>query len=284
MSRHSKCRILRWLNGAAGVPWGANPDDYDPVAIDETLGTVGELFSDESQSRRYFPLEVEGLARIPRPPVMVVSNHSGGTSIPDVWGFLVAWYRRFGSVRPIHPLAHEMIVSTRLTGPYCARRGILRATRDLALAALRRCHDIMVMPGGDRDVWRPWRDRYRIEFGGRTGYARTALEAGVPVIPVAHAGAHNSFMVLSDGRWLARLLNLEQIARASVWPVHLSLPWGLGIGPLPHIPLPVRLRYRIGEPIEPQRCGTSPTDAQVRALDEQVRGTIQSMLDGLAHA
>jgi hypothetical protein len=69
--------------------------------------------------------------------------------------------------------------------------------------------------------------------------------------------------------------------RASVWPVHLSLPWGLGIGPLPHIPLPARLRYCIGEPIEPERISASPTDAQVRALDEQVRNTIQSMLDQL---
>jgi 1-acyl-sn-glycerol-3-phosphate acyltransferase len=283
MSRHSKSKILRWLHGATGVPWGADPDDYDPGAIDQTLGTVGELFSDARHAHRYFPLEVEGLHHVPRPPVLVVSNHSGGTSIPDVWGFLVAWYRRFGSVRPIHPLAHEMIVSTRLTGPYFARRGILRATRDLALQALRKLHDVMVLPGGDCETWRPWRDRYRVDFGGRTGYARTALESGVPIIPVAHAGAHSTFMVLSDGRWLAKMLHLKEIARASVWPVHLSLPWGLGFGPLPHIPLPARMRYRIGEPIEPQRLAASPTDAQVRALDEHVRGTIQSMLDGLRH-
>jgi 1-acyl-sn-glycerol-3-phosphate acyltransferase len=286
MSRHSKGRILKWLHGVGGVPWGADPDDYDPVAIEHTLGTLGELFGEEGWPRRYFPLAVDGLQRIPPAPVLVVSNHSGGTTIPDVWGFLVAWYRRFGSARPIHPLAHEMIVSTRLTGPYFARRGILRATRALALDALRRSHDVMVMPGGDAEVWRPWRKRYQVEFAGRTGYARIALEAGVPIVPVAHAGAHNTFMVLSDGRWLARLLRMKHIARSDVWPVHLSLPWGLGIGPLPHIPLPAHLRYRIGDPIVPPRLeeGRAPTEEQVRKLDEEVRATIQSMLDELRHA
>jgi 1-acyl-sn-glycerol-3-phosphate acyltransferase len=283
MSRLSKGTILRWLGGADGVPWGANPGDYDAAAVDQTLATFGELFGEEGWPKRYFPLEIQGLERVPSSPVLVVSNHSGGTTIPDVWGFLVAWYRRFGSRRPIHPLAHEMIVSTRLTGPYFARRGVLRATRGLALDALRRSHDVMVLPGGDAETWRPFRRRYEVEFSGRTGYARTAIEAGVPIVPVAHAGAHNTFMVLSDGRWFARALRLKHIARASVWPLHLSLPWGLGFGPLPHLPLPARLRYRIGEPIAPPQlaAGETPSLEQVRELDGRVRSTIQAMLDGL---
>jgi 1-acyl-sn-glycerol-3-phosphate acyltransferase len=283
MSRQSKGRILRWLQGADGVPWGADPGDYDAAAVDQTLATFGELFGEEGWPKRYFPLELKGIERIPPSPVLVVSNHSGGTTIPDVWGFLVAWYRHFGSARPIHPLAHEMIVSTRLTGPYFARRGVLRATPRLALDALRRSHDVMVLPGGDAETWRPFSRRYELEFSGRTGYARTAIEAGVPIVPVAHAGAHNTFMVLTDGRWLARALNLKHIARASVWPLHLSLPWGLGFGPLPHLPLPARLRYRIGEPIEPPRlvAGETPSLEQVRELDTRVRNTIQAMLDGL---
>jgi 1-acyl-sn-glycerol-3-phosphate acyltransferase len=283
MSRHSKSRILRWLGGKDGVPWGADPNDFDPVAIEHTLGTLGELFGAEGWPRRYFPLEVHGLDRIPPGPTMVVSNHSGGTSIPDVWGFLVAWYRRFGSSRPIHPLAHEMIVSTRLTGPYFSKRGVLRATRALAVEALRLGHDILVLPGGDAETWRPWKRRYVVDFNGRTGYARTALETGVPIVPVAHAGAHDTLFVLSDGKRLARWLHLQELARSSVFPVHLSLPWGIGIGPLPHIPWPARMRYSIGAPITPPEMASTPAevDQQVRVLDAWVRRSIQTMLDGL---
>ena len=284
MSRHSKSRVLRWLNGSEGVPWGADPADYDATAVEETLGNIGRLFGEEPWPRRYFPLDVQGMDRIPDAPVMVVSNHSGGTTIPDVWGFMVAWYRRFGVQRPLHPLAHEMIVSTPIVGPYFAKRGILRATNELARAALQDFRrDIMVMPGGDLETWRPWRRRYQIDFGGRRGYARLAIKTGTPIVPVAHAGAHDTFMVLSDGRRLARALRLDSIARASVFPVSLALPWGLAIGPLPHIPIPAKLRYRIGAPIAPPILapGAAPTDAQVRLLDEAVRAEIQRMLDGL---
>ena len=279
MRRHSKGSLLRWLHGEGGVTWGANPEDYDPSAVERTLRRIGRLFGDEDWPRRYFPLEVDGLSRVPPSPVMVVSNHSGGTSIPDVWGFLAAWYRRFGSDRPIHPLAHEMFFSTRMTGPYFARRGVLRATPELAVDALSRGHDVLVLPGGDTETWRPWRKRYHVDFHGRTGYARVAIQAGVPIVPVAHLGAHSTFLVLSDGRWLAKRLHLKRLVRSDVWPVHLSLPWGLGIGPLPHIPLPAHLRYRVGDPIE-VRAGHH-TEEDVYALDECVRGSIQHMLDGL---
>jgi 1-acyl-sn-glycerol-3-phosphate acyltransferase len=216
---------------------------------------------------------------------MVVSNHSGGTTIPDVWGFLVSWYRCFGVERPIHPLAHEMIVSTKLVGPYFAARGVLRATRPLTMHALTAFqHDVMVMPGGDIETWRPFRRRYQVDFHGRTGYASMAIEARVPIVPVAHAGAHNTFMVLSDGQWLAKLLHLPHLARANVWPIHLSLPWGLAVGPVPHIPLPAHLRYRVGEPIVPPKPPKDgrPTKEQVLALDAEVRGSIQRMLTSLA--
>jgi 1-acyl-sn-glycerol-3-phosphate acyltransferase len=284
MSRHSKGSVLRWLNGPSGVPWGADPADFNGEAVQRTLDTLGQLFGEEGWPRRYFPLDMQGLERVPDAPVMVVSNHSGGTTIPDVWGFLVAWYRRFGVARPIHPLAHEMIVSTPLTGPYFARRGVLRATTQLAEHALRdHKRDIMVMPGGDMETWRPWKRRYEVDFGGRRGYARVAIAMGVPIVPVAHAGAHDTFMVLSDGRWLAKLLQIERFARSKVWPIHLSLPWGLAIGPMPHIPLPARMRYRVGAPIMPPVLdeGIAPTQEQVLAMDAAVRGSVQAMLDEL---
>ncbi len=91
------------------------------------------------------------------------------------------------------------------------------------------------------------------------GYARLALKAGVPIVPLAHARAHETLIVLSDGRRFARALGLPAIARASIWPVHLSLPWGLAIGPWPHIPTPARLRCRIGAPVRPAGAGGART-------------------------
>ena len=275
----AKGTLLRWLHGTNPHHWGDDPADFDADAVASTLARLsGPVFG----PRGWFRVEARGFERIPAGPVMVVSNHSGGTSIPDVWGFLWLWYRAFGTSRPLHPSAHEMILSAPAIARWCARRGVVRADPTLARAVLTEWRrDLMVMPGGDLDTWRPWSRRYEVEFGGRLGYARTALRARVPVVPVAHAGAHETLMVLTDGRRFAELVGLQRVARAAVWPVHLSLPWGLAIGPWPHLPTPATLRYRVGEPIAPPASlteGAEPDDDMVRDLDARIRESVQSML------
>ena len=270
-------RLLRWLQ-PGGPAAGGDPGAYRPGVVDRTVAHAERWFGPGC----YFELEVDGWQHVPsRAPAMIVSNHSGGTTIPDVWGFGVAWYRRWTAERPLHPLAHEMVFSIPPLGRFFERRGVLRADRELArevLATWRR--DVMVMPGGDLDTWRPYSKRYEVCFGGRTGYARVALQTGAPIVPVANAGAHETLYVISDGRRVAEALRLPALARASIFPVHLSLPWGLAVGPWPHIPLPARLRYRIGAPIEVTRT-SAPTDAQVRAVDARVREAVQALLDEL---
>jgi 1-acyl-sn-glycerol-3-phosphate acyltransferase len=256
-----------------------SPADYSPEAVAQTIARAGLFFGEH----RYFGLEVSGWEHVPPSPVMVVMNHSGGTTIPDVWGFGVGWYRHFGVERPIHLAAHDMILATARTRRFFGRRGVLRGSRQMArrvLSTWRR--DLMVMPGGDEEVWRPFHRRYEVQFGGRVGYAVMALRCGVPIVPVAHAGAHETLIVLDDGRWLAGLLGLKRVVRAGIWPLHLSLPWGLALGPLPHIPIPARLRYRIGRPIQ---LASEPLDHPpaelVARLDARVRSSVQAELDAL---
>ena len=279
---NEKSRVLKWLHGDNPVPWGTEPGAYRPELVAQTLEQLkGWLFG----PRGYFSLDARGFENVPAAPVVLVSNHSGGTIIPDVWGFLFAWYSHFGVQRPLHPLAHEMVLGNRFTGPFFADRGIIRAEPALALETLTTFRqDVMVMPGGDLDAWRPWSMRYQVRFGGRQGYARIALKANVPIVPVANAGAHETLIVLTDGQWIALAFNLKTIARAHIWPIHLSLPWGLAIGPFPHIPIPARLRYRIGTPIEPPETvppGKEPSPALIDAYDALVRAAVQNLLDEL---
>lgn len=274
-------RFIQWLHGHGHLPWGTRPERYDPEAVAKTLESIGKLFG----PGRYFDTRAVGFENVPPSPALIVSNHSGGTTIPDAWGFLASWYRHFGVGRPIHPLAHEIILSTKLTGEFFEARGVLRGGHHVALKALRDFgDDVMVMPGGDLDTWRPWRDRYKVQFGGRVGYARLALKAGVPIVPVANAGAHDTLIVLTDGRRFAELIGLKKFARASIFPIHLSLPWGLAVGPWPHIPPPMRLRYRVGAAIEvPQGLSPDeePPEDLVRDLDATVQRAVQTLLDEL---
>lgn len=280
--RHrEKSSVLRWLH-PEGVEWGSNVAEFDPAAVERARRTLGLLFGD----RRYFRLDVRGWANVPPAPAMVVSNHSGGTLILDTWGLCYAWYTHFGTERPLHPAAHEMVLGNRFTGGFFARRGVVRADRQIAHRVLSKWQqDLLVMPGGDLDVWRPFSKRYEVRFAGRTGYARVALRAGVPILPVAHVGAHHTLLVLSDGQFIAEKLGLPELARAHIWPIHLSLPWGLAVGPWPHLPPPARLHYRFAPAVWPHEVdaepGTEPTDDQVEEADRLVRERMQAELDRL---
>jgi 1-acyl-sn-glycerol-3-phosphate acyltransferase len=260
---------LRWLRRGRDADWGRDPTLIDMQAVEATWQRVHSL-----RHVPWFRTEVDGLDSIPPSPVLIVMNHSGGDLFLDFWGFIYAWYARFGFSRPIRPLAHEVLLGQSMTGPYLARRGILIANRDIAHRALTELrHDVIVAPGGDREAWRPSIDEYRVDFSGRRGYAQLAHDAGVATVPVAHAGAHATLHVLARGERIARLLRLRELANANIWPVHFSLPWGIAVGPLPHIPWPARLRYSVGAAI--------PATGDPEALDVAVRGSIQKGLDGL---
>lgn len=279
--KEQKGSILRWLH-PKGCDWGANVGDFDEAAVEHARRLIGLLFGE----RRYFRIDVRGWERVPDQAAMVVSNHSGGTLIPDVWGLCYAWYTHFGTDRPIHPAAHDVVLGNRLTGPFFARRGVVRADRHVARHVLTQWkQDLLVMPGGDLDTWRPFSKRFQVCFAGRKGYARLALRSGVPIVPVVNVGAHHTLIVLSDGRKLAELLRLPKLVRAHIWPVHLSLPWGLAVGPWPHIPVPVKLRYRFAEPVRPEDVGATPgkepTEEQVAEMDRRVRASMQAELDRL---
>ena len=276
--------LSRWLH-PDGAPWGTDPDAWDPSHVQSVKRRLDGWFG----PRRYFRVSTSGWEHLPPAPALIVSNHSGGTTVLDGMGFGHAWYHRFGALeRPLHGLVHDMLFTNALTGPFFANLGCLRASKALArrvLGELRR--DMIVFPGGDQDTWRPFRDRYRVRFAGRTGYARMALALGIPVVPLAHAGAQETFVVLGSGRRIARAVGLHRLARAEIWPVHLSLPWGLAVGPFPHVPLPARLDYRLGPavPFPPgARPGHPPTRDQVLAYDREVRAAIQSLLDQLRDA
>lgn len=263
-------------------PWGMDPGDWDAEAVRTTKPMLDRLFG----PGRYLRVDATGWEHLPASPALVVSNHSGGTTIVDAFGFAWAWVDRFGPTRPLHAMVHDLLLANRFTGEAMAKVGALRACRTNARRAL--CdygRDLVIYPGGDQDTWRPFRARHQVRFAGRTGYARLALELGVPVVPCAHAGAHESLIVLTTGRRFARLLGVHRIARADVFPIHLSLPWGLAVGPMPHLPLPVRLDYRLGPPVDfpvGYRPGRPPSATLVQKYDEAVRTSLQGLLDGLA--
>lgn len=265
---------MKWLHPEGEqLRFGTDPSEFDLSAVRQTLRAVDSMFG---EGHGYFPCSYSGFENVPDEPCMVVMNHSGGTTIPDVWGFVVGWYRKFGIARPLHVLGHEMIFSLETPAKFFGKHGVIRATPDVCQRILGDYkRDVLVMPGGDRDTWRTYKKRFTVEFAGRTGYAQTAKACGAKIVPVAHSGAHETLMVLSDGHKFAKAVGIHKLARGAVFPIHLSLPYGLAIGPWPHIPVPSALKYSIGTPV-------LTADRDRADIDQDVRAQVQHGLDAFA--
>jgi 1-acyl-sn-glycerol-3-phosphate acyltransferase len=233
--------------------------------------------------KRYFRAQVRGLANIPAGPSLVVSNHSGGLVTPDMPVFAVAYYDAFGYERPLYTLGHDTLFAGP-AGELLRRTGVIRATHDNAAAALATGAVVMVFPGGDYEVYRPSVQEASIDFGGRSGYVTTAIEAGVPIVPAVSIGAQESQLYLTRGKWLARALRLTKLERrlfrTDILPIAFGFPFGFSVVLPVNVPTPTKIVTLVLPPIDiVAKFGARPDVAEV---DAHVRSVMQSALTRLA--
>ncbi len=231
----------------------------------------------------WFRMEIEGWENVPEPPVLLVGIHSGAPFVWDAWTVGIQWWRRFGPERPLHGTAHDALMAAPLVGSYFRRMGVLPAAPDSMASALAEGHDVALWPGGEVDSLRPWVKRDEAVLAGRMGFVRLAIRSGVPIVPISTVGGPDSMPVLATGRRLAKLLQLDKVARLKMFPFALQAPWGLSPALLPEIPLPTKIRTAFQDPIELDRdVERARDDEYVEEKYEEVRASIQHGMDTLA--
>jgi len=215
--------------------------------------------------RRYHRLEVtlpDG--PLDDGPLLFVANHGfGGIFDLNVFAAFAA-LDRLQLGRPVTALTHQ-IAWTLGVGRLIEPLGARPASKAIALEALARGDHVLVFPGGDLDGGKSFIHRNKIVFGRRRGFARLAGE---------------SLLVLSDGRRLASALHLNRTLRMNTLPVTVSLPWGVnvgGVGLLPHLPLPTKLRTAVLTTLPPE------PDESVDRYGSRVQTAMQATLDALTH-
>jgi len=233
----------------------------------------------------YFRSEVRGFERLPQNgPFLVVGNHSGGQIPPDLPVLLTAWWRERGVDEPVFALFHSFFLGLPGVGRVMARAGGIEATPAAAEAILRGGGILIDYPGGDYEVFRPWKERNTIEFAGRLGVVRLALRMQVPVIPAVSVGAHETVIVLARGERVAKRLGIDRVFRVKVMPLVFGPPFGIVPGGIPTWPLPAKITVELGEPIIwSARYGPEAADDDliIQACYEELTGVMQSTLDRL---
>ena len=272
MVLESMQRTARSLVSAATPRFRAGDlDNRDPDFMREVLPATWLFVT------AWFRPDIRGLSNIPgEGPVLIVGNHTGGASSPEVHISQLAISTYFGVERAHYQLAHRMVLNSPV-GWLLRRFGTIEADPDNAAKALDAGAIVTVFPGGDHEVYRPSWESARIDIGGRKGFVRLALENDVPIVPMVTLGGQETALFLSRGEGLARLLRLDTSMRLKSLPVMLSLPFGLQIGPLPHVPLPAKVSMRFLEPIDVrERFGEDPD------VDEVYEGIVDSMQETLS--
>jgi 1-acyl-sn-glycerol-3-phosphate acyltransferase len=252
--------LLSAVEDAAGADSLTNEDDPVLTTALQAFRRLGtELV------RRYNRLDIDAEPATFDGSVLFVGNHGfGGIFDLNVFATSAA-LDQLELTRPLTILTHQL-AWTLGVGRFIEPLGARPAGQQSAEEAFGAGHHVLVFPGGDLDAGKSWEDRNRIVFGGRSGFARLAIENNVPVVPIVTAGAGESLFVISSGERLARATRLDKLLRLKSAPISVSLPWGLNIGAvglLPYLPLPSKLVTRV-LPAMPAAEDETPVDYAAR--------------------
>jgi 1-acyl-sn-glycerol-3-phosphate acyltransferase len=210
-------------------------------------------------ARRWWRVEILGRERLPRRgPMLLVANRVAA-AVPYealvVARVLSQDAPRAGAVRP---LVDPWLLELPAVGTALRALGARPATRTAARAVLDAGETAVVFPEGHAAVGKPYGQRYRLAPFRRGVLLRAALEACVPVVPVAVIGAEDAQPVVwrlsGIGRWL-------------------GLP-AVPISPVP-VPLPTKWTLHVGDPL-----AAPPADADPRAV-RAFRARVRERLQGL---
>lgn len=136
-----------------------------------------------------------------------------------------------------------------------------------AVDILRRGELVIVYPGGINDSFKLSTERHRLKWGNRNGFARVAMTAGVPIVPIAACGVDDMYTVLGHEHWLGRAL---------LGDARYDLPLAFGRwGTL--LPRRVQVTIRALPPVPTQ--GDPTSEADIERVRAAVFDAVQAALD-----
>ncbi len=232
----------------------------DPVFADKISPFLEGLYN------HYFRCEVTGWENIPDKKALYVGNHNGLLTF-EVLMLFHAWWKRFGATRRAVGLAHSIALDNPLFRWLLPKIGAIPADPDIANEALEKDYSLLVYPGGEKESFRPYKERKVVDFYQRKGFIRLALRARVPLVPIVSIGAHESYVILHRGEEIAEALGLKEKFRLHGLPItfrSIFFLWCVTTGMFTFfplllapaafaaifVPMPAKMTFRILPPID----------------------------------
>ncbi|HEY2639525.1 MAG TPA: lysophospholipid acyltransferase family protein [Streptosporangiaceae bacterium] len=266
-----------WRQRLAGVAEFARrrlAGDYevDEFGFDPDLNSAVLMPAALALYRSWFRVQSRGIGNIPESgAALIVANHSGVLPV-DAIMLQAGVFADHPAGRNVRLLGADLIYSVPVLSGLARRSGHTKADPGEAVRLLQAGELVGVFPEGFKGIGKPFSERYRLQRFGRGGFARTAIQAGVPIIPCAIVGAEEIYPMIGNSEVLARALRLPY------FPVTPLFPW---LGAIGAVPLPSKWIIEFANPVDPGAAYDDPDEDMVTKLADHVRDTIQSRLDEL---
>jgi 1-acyl-sn-glycerol-3-phosphate acyltransferase len=249
--------------------------DYqvDQFGFDPDLNSAVLMPAALALYRNWFRVQARGVQHIPADgAALIVANHSGVLPL-DAIMLQACVYAEHSRARNLRLLGADLVYTLPGLASLARRSGHTRADPAEAARLLSAGELVGVFPEGFKGTGKPFSERYRLQRFGRGGFARTAMQAGVPIVPCAIVGAEEIYPMIGNSELLASMLNLPY------FPLTPLFPW---LGPLGAVPLPSNWIIEFSPPVDGGGPpAAEPAEQAVTELADQVRDTIQTRLEAL---
>ncbi|MEW5854653.1 MAG: lysophospholipid acyltransferase family protein [Myxococcota bacterium] len=217
--------------------------------------------------RRYFRATVENVERIPRSGgALIVGNHA----LFGIDSFVLVPLLLKETGRYVRFIADRNVWQREPFASFFQLVAAVPGEHEVAGRLLTSGQLLGVYPGGIHDSFKTSRERGRLQWGNRSGFARLAMRAGVPIIPVAGLGIDDAWRVLGRERWIGRTLFGSE---------RYDIPIPVGVWGTP-LPRRARFRFVVAPPVDTRGNPDDPVDVErVRAGAQQA---LEQILDGRA--
>ncbi|MGN7779939.1 lysophospholipid acyltransferase family protein [Mycolicibacterium sp. 22603] len=263
--------------GSSVIEDGKNPVDQSPrvAALEKAIFSVADRLNPFIDFARPY---VDGIENLPRDGrFLLVGNHTVVGSMAETVMIPYVVHRELG-VR-VRGLADRAM--TKMPGPVAdvfEAAGAVVGTPANGAALMAAGETVLVFPGGGREMPKFKGEKYQLNWEGRSGFARLAIEHGYPIVPAASVGGDDIFhgTIERDGMLgrASQLVGRQLFGRSDV-----SIPLMRGWGPT-LIPDPKRLYLRFGQPISTTPTGDSAS-AWEASVKEQTKRALEHELASL---
>ena len=234
---------------------------YDAFGMHPAFIALGQAISDPLY-RRYFRVISQGHEHLPASgPAVVAGNHSGNIPLDGmmIWADVL---RKTQPPRVVRAIADHFVPSLPWVGTLFARSGMVGGSRGNARTLLEAGEMLLIFPEGTPGIVKPFAKRYQLQKF-RIGHAELAIRHGAPIVPVGVIGAEEQLPQLLVSRRLGKPLGVPEV-------------------PIPAVPFPLPVRYRIyyGPPI-PVHEDYTPDQADDPAILKEAAQRVQQAVDAL---